>query len=387
MAWRLPHQDLADLRLAAGLLLPACAALAVFGWRAAGVYALVVAGGWVAHALLPDLGDRSRVGVFTLAALLTAFLPATWFDLDRATFSADARWPLALGAGATLGFIDWCSRLIGTRRASPVVVATLLLGGVVPLAMSPDRILPVDQLFKGDLLSDRVLTRPISTAEPWLEAAKDAEAKAYAVPRASHGLDDYLRGRVTPGRPAVTIARLVGDDLPPLEDLAVGGQPAPIGSASGIAVVVGGLLLVHRRMMPLLLPLWIIGLYLAALSLLPIPVVVSPDGVERRWLAMLDPRVGVPGGVTLVNYLLLASPLLFVSFFLAANPACRPTSRWGTAVFAVLFAVGAATLVSRGLVDYGPLIALAVVQLLTPTLDRADCPPTPISAAASPPPS
>ncbi|HEY0009989.1 MAG TPA: RnfABCDGE type electron transport complex subunit D [Tepidisphaeraceae bacterium] len=373
-SWRFDRDHLNHLRLASGMILPAVAALGLFGWRAAGVVALVVLGALLADELLPRGPRPARLRVMVRAALIAAFLPATLFDLDSALSRIESLWPVAVAAGVLFVLVDWVIYSIATARASAIVVTLLLLIGLVPAALQTDRVLPRNEAFAGDLLSARTVSRQISTAEPWLDTLQDEEGVVFTLPQATQGLDDYLHGRMATDRPAVTIARLVGDDLPPLEDLVVGGQPRPIGTASAIAVVIGGLFLVHRGMMPLRVPVLMTLTLCLTLAVLPLPVIVSHDAIVRRWLAMMDSRVGLAAGVTFVNYLLLASPAMLVTFFLASQPESCPPGRSGGIAFSVLYGVLAAVFISRVSVEHGPLFALAVAQLATPTLQRWNSP-------------
>ena len=59
-----------------------------------------------------------------------------------------------------------------------------------------------------------------------------------------------------------------------------------------------------------------------------------------------------------------------VSFFLATAPEIRPLTRRGRAMYALLVGVFAAVLQLYVSVSFGPYVALLLVSLLTPALDR-----------------
>jgi electron transport complex protein RnfD len=156
--------------------------------------------------------------------------------------------------------------------------------------------------------------------------------------------------------------------MPPLEDMIVGGAPAPLGLGSAIAVIMGGLFLLRRGLLDFRVPLLICCAAAITMVLLPIPVAVT-DQVHWRTLA-LHSGVGWPVAVTFVSYELMAGPLLFVAFYLASAPGVRPLTRRGRAVYAVLVGAGAAALQLYLDVSYGAYLALLIAGLFTPLLDR-----------------
>jgi Na+-translocating ferredoxin:NAD+ oxidoreductase RnfD subunit len=66
----------------------------------------------------------------------------------------------------------------------------------------------------------------------------------------------------------------------------------------------------------------------------------------------------------------MASPLIFTSFFLATSAAIRPMTRRGRTIYAIGLGVGSAAAQLYFSVLYGPYLALLVMSLLTPELDR-----------------
>lgn len=372
IVWRLDRKRIPDLRLSLGLLIPVLAGVSLFGWRAAGTMMLVIAGALAAREFLnrtPSMPRRlGRLSLMVQSVLLALFLPATTFDLDQSLLGVEARWPLPVALGGCLTLCTWVIARLGTARVHPVVIS--LLAGIVlaPQMLQTDRVLAPAHVFTGDLLADRVATRPTHTAEPWL-AAEVSETVLRVAP-APQRLDDFLHARVTPDRPVSTIARLISDDLPPFEDLVIGGHPLRIGQASGIAILIGGLFLVHRRIVAFRVPLLMLTTLAAVLIVVPVPVVVSEQEVVYRWLAGSDPRVGWAAGVTFANYLMLASPSLLVIFFLASLPGVRPLGGRAVVRYSILFGLLCGVLTAMVSVAHGPILALALAQLATPTLER-----------------
>lgn len=372
ITWRLERNRLIDLRLATGMAMPLAAGLAIFGWRGAMSTFLVVAGASTARFVLKRLTvwpvKTSLLTTMTQATLAAMFVPPALFDPEQAAFASTARWPIGIAIGGVLALLTWLVGRIGTARVSPVVLTILFAALFVAPRESDQRVLAPQVVFYGDLLGSEMTDRSTSTAEPWI-ATTPAEPVVQTA-RASDRIDDFLHARTTPDRPAVTMARLVSDDLPPLEDLVILGQPASVGRASVIAILIGGLFLVHRRLVAFRMPAMMLGVTVVTLLVLPTPVIVSSDEVIRRWLAAGDPRVGWAVGVTFVNYVLVASSSLLVIFFLASQPGIRPLSLRAGMVFSAIFGLLCGVFTVYVSVEWGAVIAVAVAQLVTPTLDK-----------------
>ena len=163
---------------------------------------------------------------------------------------------------------------------------------------------------------------------------------------------------------------LLRDRMPPLEDLIVGGQPGPIGSGSAIAVIIGGLFLLYRGVIDFRIPLLVTLAAFFALLVLPVPTVVTAQGAHFRWAALREADVQSQAAVTFVNYEIMASPLLFVAFFLATAAPLRPMSRRARAVYAVTLGAACAAAQLYLSASAGPYVALLAVSLVSPVFDR-----------------
>ena len=368
--WRIDLRDRDELQLSLGLMLPLAAGLALFGWRTVGVVAAIAFGALVGRFLLARLTTWTAtprvVSMLAQSGVIALFCPATLFDPELSTVQPTARWPLLLAAGLLLALFDWASRRLGRRcwHGAAVVAAVLTLG--TPWLTQTDRVLRPRAMIVGDIFDERTAARPAGSAEPWMELAGPAPEKVLITPPAGPRLQSFLHGRTADGRtgdgrPGPTVARLLSDDLPPLEDLVVGGHPSPVGRGSLIALLVGGLMLVYRGFTPLRVPVLALIAAYVTIAVLPLPTGV---GGGRRWLLASDPRVGWAAGLTLVHYLLAASAVPAVATFLLTQPTVRPR-RWA-GLFAIVFgiAAGAATVFLS--VSGGALAALLVVQGLWP---------------------
>jgi electron transport complex protein RnfD len=157
--------------------------------------------------------------------------------------------------------------------------------------------------------------------------------------------------------------------MPPLEDFVLAGQPGAIGTSSVIAVIIGGLFLLYRGVLDYRIPLLVCVSAFAALLVLPIPSVIA-DAPHWRWAALRQPDIGWAVAITFANYEIMASPLIFMAFFLATSPSVRPMTRRGRTIYALLLGASSAALQLYLSVSYGPYFALLIVSLLTPALDR-----------------
>jgi Na+-translocating ferredoxin:NAD+ oxidoreductase RnfD subunit len=129
-------------------------------------------------------------------------------------------------------------------------------------------------------------------------------------------------------------------------------------------------MLMYRGLIDFRVPLTIMFVAFAALLLLPIPVAIT---AHTSWHSMAFRRgdVGWAVGVTLANYELMASPILFMAFFLATAGTMQPTSGRARLLYAALIGIASAALQLYFSAAIGPYIALLFVGIFTPLLDKA----------------
>ncbi len=154
-----------------------------------------------------------------------------------------------------------------------------------------------------------------------------------------------------------------------MEDLVLGTVPGSIGVTSAVAVIVGGLFLLYRGLIDFRIPLLITASAWIALLALPIPA-GTDQHLHFQWFPSHVQGVGWTMGITLANYEVLASPLLFTAFFLAGSPNTRPLSRKSRAIYSVLIGVLAAGFQLYLSVSLGSYLALLLAGFTTPVLDR-----------------
>jgi electron transport complex protein RnfD len=225
-------------------------------------------------------------------------------------------------------------------------------------------VLQKKHLLFGDISHSMPVDGTIT--QPWIRAT-GTSPESLRIEPASQTLLRYTSGSE---RAWVSLDAMLRDRMPPLEDLIVGGHPAPIGMASAIAVIIGGLFLLYRGLIDYRVPLIIILSSILATLLLPVPVVIKENEVIWHWMVLRVQNIGWPVGVTLANYELMAGPLLFMAFFLATSPAIRPIARRARVGYAMIAGILTAIFQLYVSVSAGPYVALLLASVLTPTLDK-----------------
>lgn len=372
-----------------GAVFPLAAGLLLYGWRAAGAVATVVGATYVTAKVWQRIGRRGDVidvpwallSALLLAMLLPAHLFATSYAADSpagvpAAATPGAPWPILVAAGMTLVMLMWL--LGGSRRAHPILLTYLVAVVLFQSMLAPQAVLHRGKLLTGDLLN-ATDAGPAHAKQPWIDAPPLEYHDAIRRQSVAEQLTLFTLGLEQPDRAWLSMQTLIRDRLPPLEDLIVGGQPGPIGCSSAVAVVVGGLFLLYRGLIDYRIPLLIVVSAWVALLVLPVPIVITEEGPEWRWLALRESAATWAVAISFANYELLASPLLFAAFFLATSPSIRPMARPWRAVYAILIGVTAAAMQLYVSTTTGPLVAVLAGGLATPLFDRLwrGCAPAP----------
>jgi electron transport complex protein RnfD len=354
-----------------GISLPLTAGLLLYGWRAVIVVAGVLASTLAAVAVWRRVGTRGHQLRFSHAAWLATLL-ALMLPAHLATSIPDSlgeiTWMVLPAAGFSLALIMWLIGGLGAGRIHPSVVTLLLLAALFGDMLTPRYVLHRDHLFIGNLLKASAPDQRLDRGDSWITREGVGDSDAERVEPAANALIEYTTGRERPAHGWLPIQGLLRDSMPPLEDLILGGNPGPIGISSRLTVIVGGLFLLYRGLIDIRIPLIICIMEFAALLIFPIPTVIA-NHPQWRWIALRDPTVGVATAITFADYEILASPVIFMAFFIATSPAVRPMTRRARTIYAALLGLLCAVLQLYFSVDYGPYVALLIAGLLAPALD------------------
>ena len=364
---------------ALGASVPLVAGVSLYGWRAAATVGGVVGAAALALAAWRNVGGRGRqiqpAQALWAALLLGLMLPphlASQVPLpyaEQTSATAGPPWPLLAAGGFAVVVLLWLVGGVGTGRFHSALYSYLLLAAGCWSVMQPHWVLARQHLGNGDLLKTGPPPSRV-TPDPWLDRRADDGQDGFWVRPASDWLAQYTRGTLPLERGRMPLHELIRERMPPLEDLVIGGHPAGVGSASAIAVIVGGLFLLYRGLIDFRIPLLVVAAAYAGFLTLPVPTVITEKGAYFHWLLPQQPDVMWEQAITFANYELAAGPALFMAFFLATAPTLRPVARRARAVYAVLLGVATAAAQLYVSVALGPYLALAAIGLLTPALDR-----------------
>jgi NQR2, RnfD, RnfE family len=267
----------------------------------------------------------------------------------------------------------WLLGPLGSGRIHPVVAAYLVLVIFFRPILVPHYVLRPDHLFLGNLFDAQAIDTSVPRTAPWIyqrQPPAEQRESLYNPDPAAERLGSFTSGHEQPDRFSISLQMILRDHMPPLEDLILGGEPGPIGASSAVAVIMGGLFLLFRGLIDCWIPSLAVVAAFAAFLILPLPVVITDAGAQWQWLALRPHYLDWQAAVTLANYELLASPLLLVLFFLATSPQARPIHGRARVAFGLLLGLLCAPAQLYGSVAFGPYVALLLVSLASPVLDR-----------------
>jgi Na+-translocating ferredoxin:NAD+ oxidoreductase RnfD subunit len=364
-----------------GALFPLLAGVLVFGWRALFSVLIVVAATMVAGFIWRRIGARGRpmrpAMLLWLGVVIAMMLPANLLSAGGHSSTGPSNWPSTWPmlpiAGLLIVLLCWLLGGVGSGRFHPAVVVYLLLALLYGPQMKSQFVLQRNRLLVGDLLAAPRAVEPKALQTPWKSRRILTGQDAIHCVQAATALLDFSTRRPAPDGSRVSAQALLRDHLPPMEDFVLGAVPGGIGVTSAVAVIIGGLFLLYRGLIDYRIPLLMTTAAWIALIALPIPTGNGTSPIWH-WFPGHLRGVGWATGVSLANYEILASPLLFTAFFLAGSPSVRPLSRKGRAIYALLVGALAAGFQLYLSVSFGSYLALLMVGLLTPLIDKAFAP-------------
>ena len=354
-----------------GAVFPFVAGVLLYGWHALVAVAAVIGSTALGIAFWRRIGPRGRMLRYThglwFAMLLALMLPA---HLAAGVASGPQVWPILPLAGLVLAIFLWLFGGMGSGHIHPVVATYLLLVICFGSALLPHRILNFRHMGTGDLYRSGPTDARDLHNEAWIGRRNSQFDSDYQEPTAER-LSRYTSGREElKSRDRMDLpGGAAANSMAPLEDFAFAGQPGPIGISSVIAIVFGGLFLLYRGMIDYRIPLLTCVVAYIALLILPVPALID-NGPQWRWAIFRGSADGWSVAITFVNYEMMASPLIFTAFFLATAASINPMTRRGTWIFAITLGVVCAVFQLYVSVSYGPYLALLLISLLTPELDR-----------------
>ncbi|HMB96181.1 MAG TPA: RnfABCDGE type electron transport complex subunit D [Tepidisphaeraceae bacterium] len=349
-----------------GAIFPIITGILFFGWRALGAIIVVVFFSAAAIFVWRKIGTRGAHlrydHALWMSLLLALMLPGHLYSAIS--------WPVLASAGILLVIFIWLIGGVGSGRIHPVLITYLVIFVFFKSLLVPHYVLQRRDIFMGDILRNEPANFTGTTQLPWIQALDLPQFDSVTSQPASQTLSAYTSGAKAPDRAWISLDALLRDRMPPLEDLIVGGHPAPIGSGGAIAIIIGGLFLLYHGLIDFRVPLFIFLAAMIAMLLLPVPVVLKENEAVWRWVPMHMTDVGWQIGLTLANYELMAGPLTFMAFFLATSPSVRPIARRARIIYGLLIGLLTAVFQLYISVTIGAYLALIAVSLFTPTLDK-----------------
>jgi len=307
---------------------PLLGGLVFFGWRAAIVTAVAVAGCVLTERLyyrvtrVPALLGRSHAYLtgLLLALTLPPFVP--WYVALIASAFAVIVGKAVFGG---VGHFLW----------QPALVGRLAVAVMFPSIMNPAAwpVLAQNRIVLGDVTE----ARRVSEYDGWRGRMAPLGADAFKL----KPVTEILAGLTRTRQPAFSALHVPADypqakeaammALPPINDLIYGATPGGIGESCSALILVAGLYLMYRNYVKWQLPFSFLLAAACVVAIAPIRL-AAPHGTERLvWLPLL--AEGGDVGFTYVNYHLFSGELLLAAMFLATETTSRPVTTGGQVIF------------------------------------------------------
>ncbi len=342
-----------------------------FGGAAVKIIAVAVIAAVLTEAVIQKLAGRKVTtsdGSAVVTGLLVAFvMPSNvpWFVPLVASVFAVGIVKVAFGG---LGCNIWNPALAG-RAFVVACFASLTIGGWLPTPARPDAKPPVPerpanwtQITPGQRFSEGHSRADTMTGASALSARKDyrkSVPSADALSRASEATKKKLP-TLLGTTPRETLKKMQAQNNTPLLDMFLGAQVGCVGETSALALIIGGLILLGRKVIRWYIPVAFIGTVALLGWLLPVQTVawVGGEAVDG-WVW--------GGGKPLFE--ILAGGVMLGAIFMATDMVTSPLSRSGKLIFGV--GCGLLTVIIRKYGGYpeGVCYSILLMNTAAPLID------------------
>jgi hypothetical protein len=342
--------------ISVSVLLPLLWGIAVFGFRATLIILATLAAAGVAHLLLARFTRRGR--------LLTWNHTMAYAMISSGLTAPMLAWYWALAMGAAMVVLIWIAGLPGKQRFHIALLAPLAITAVIPLA-GRWPVLVLDHLTIGDI--DQAVPAQIYH---WPQRSPQRGVDAVLLPRPEQVIQRTLSkigGDPSGVRASMALRNMFAMNLPSPPALLLGGVPGRIGTVGIFAIIIAGLYLSYRHILPA--DAWALFLLAVLTGLIFGPL--SPRMLHHEFWQSIGGLWYLPPerAMTLLLYELCSSDFLFASVFILALPGTLPIEPLARKVFLVLAGISAALLHRIALPLPPATVALLVLQPISPALD------------------
>ena len=332
-----------------------------FGGAAVNIIAIAVLSAVLTEAVIQKLAGRRVTigdGSAVVTGLLVAFVMpsnAPWFVPLVASVFAIGIVKLAFGG---LGCNIWNPALAG-RAFVVACFAGLTIGGWMS---APGRPANWTQITPGQRFSEGYTRVDAMTGASALSARKDYRKSlpaTDAVSGASKATKEKLSTVLGP-TPRETLKKMQAQNNTPLLDMFLGAQVGCVGETSALTLIIGGLVLLGRKVIRWYIPVAFIGTVALLGWLLPVQAIGFEDGrAVSGWVW--------GGGDPLFE--ILAGGVMLGAFFMATDMVTSPLSRSGRLIFGV--GCGLLTVIIRKYGGYpeGVCYSILLMNTAAPLID------------------
>ncbi len=342
--------------ISVSVFLPLLWGIAVFGFRAALIILATLTAAILVHFLLARFTVRGRSLTWNhtlVCAMLASGLTAPLLP-----------WFWALTQGAALVVLIWLAGSSGQQRFHIALLAPLALTAMVPLT-GRWPVLVLDRLTIGDI-HHAVPARVYQ----WPQRSPGHGVDAVRLPRPEQVIVHTL-GKIALNPSSVqarhALRAMFAMNLPSPAALLLGGVPGRIGTVGILAIILAGLYLSYRHILP---PgSW--GLFLISVLAGLIFGPLSPHVLHHEFWQSIGGLWYLPPerAMALLFYEIGSSDFLFASVFILALPGTLPIEPLARKVFLVMAGLAAAFLHRMALPIPPATAALLFLQPAAPAMD------------------